>query len=755
MQATMVRVVAIGLLVCTLFLSVSTIGSGYSHCNCEDEGFWSIHSILECQKVSDFLIAVAYFSIPIELLYFISCSNVPFKWVLVEFIAFIVLCGMTHLLNGWTYYGPHSFQLILSLTIFKFLTALVSCATAISLITLIPLLLKLKVREVFLRQNVLELDHEVGMMKKKKEASWHVRMLTRQIRKTLDKHTILYTTLVQLSKTLDLQNCAVWMPNENKTMMNLTHELKSDSRKIYSTSIPMDEPDVREVSDSKGVRILRPDSALGVASSGGLGDPGSVAAIRMPMLNVSNFKGGTPELVQTCYAILVLVLPNSEARFWSSSELEIVEVVADQVAVALSHAKVLEESQIMREKLAEQNRVLQQAKKDAMMASQARDSFQKVMSHGMRRPLHSIIGLLSMFNENNMSFDQEILVDTMVRTSNVVSTLINDVMEISAKDTGRFPLEMRPFDLHSMVKEASCLAKGLFVYQGISFSPDVQTTLPPQVIGDEKRTFQVLLHMVGYLLHVSIGGGASVIFHVSAEHGSGGKNDKWGMYRPSVANDFINIKFEFDINGGYPTDPVRRTHNGSNKEVLSFSMCKRLAQMMQGDIWISLNSYGLPQRMTLLLRFQVQRQLGLAFPEYENSSLLEPNHPNSLLRGLRILITDDDNVNRTVTKKLLEKLGCEVSAVSSGFECLSAVASTINTFRVVFLDLHMPEMDGFEVAKRIRKFHSRSGGPRIIALTASAEENIWERCVQAGMNGLMRKPIVLPGIVDELQRVLQ
>lgn len=164
----MMRVIAVGLLVCTLILSVSTSGSGYSHCNCDDEGFWSINVIMECQKVSDFLIAIAYFSIPIELVYFISCANVPFKWVLVEFIAFIVLCGMTHLLNGWTYYGPHSFQLMMSLTIFKFLTALVSCATAITLLTLIPLLLKLKVREVFLTQNVLELDQEVGLMKKKK-----------------------------------------------------------------------------------------------------------------------------------------------------------------------------------------------------------------------------------------------------------------------------------------------------------------------------------------------------------------------------------------------------------------------------------------------------------------------------------------------------------------------------------------------------------------------------------------------------------
>ncbi|MQL05507.1 GAF domain-containing protein, partial [Escherichia coli] len=141
---------------------------------------------------------------------------------------------------------------------------------------------------------------------------------------------------------------------------------------------------------------------------------GPVAAIRMPMLRVCNFKGGTPELTQACYAILVLILPTGEPRSWSNQELEIIKVVADQVAVALSHAAILEESQLMREKLEEQNRALQQAKRNAMMASQARNSFQKVMSDGMRRPMHSILGLLSMIQDDNLKNEQKLIVDAML-----------------------------------------------------------------------------------------------------------------------------------------------------------------------------------------------------------------------------------------------------------------------------------------------------------------------------------------------------
>ncbi|KAF5180965.1 Ethylene receptor [Thalictrum thalictroides] len=752
----MLRTIAPGLLISYLILSVSA-EDDFPHCNCEDEGLWSVESIMQCQKVSDFLIAIAYFSIPIELLYFISCSNIPFKWVLSQFIAFIVLCGLTHLLNGLSY-DQHPFQLMLALTIFKFLTALVSCATAITLITLIPLLLKVKVRELFLKKKAWDLDREVEMMKQQKEASLHVRMLTREIRKSVDRHTILYTTLVELSKTLDLQNCAVWMPNEDRSMMNLTHELKVDtSLNSNCISIAYNDPDVRELKEQKGVKILRPDSALGEASCGEGSESGAVAAIRMPMLRVSNFKGGTPDLIPQCYAILVLVLPNSEGRMWNHQDLEIIEVVADQVAVALSHAAVLEESRLMRDQLAEQNRALQQARKDAMMASQAKNSFQKVMSHGMRRPMHSILGLLSMIQQENLGSEQKIIVDTMVKSSSVLSILINDVMELSTKDNGRFPLEMRSFGLHSMIKEAVCLAKCLCVYSGFSLEIEVESSLPDWVIGDERRFFQVILHMIGNLLSTSDGGG-SVYMRVLSETASEDRHDqRWAMWIPSSSDGHTYIKLEIGLAGRSQSDGSTSsvqlpysTHNSEGLEGgLSFSVCKKLVRTMQGNIWIVPNSQGQPQSMTVVLRLQKQQSVGGVF---EPGGSSEPPS-NSLFRGLRVILADDDSVNRAVTRKLLERLGCQVTSVSSGFQCLGALGPAGTPFHIVLLDLNLSDMDGFEVAMRIRKFRSRSW-PLIVALTASGDEEVSERCRQMGMNGVIRKPVVLHGIADELRRVL-
>ncbi|XLT09398.1 hypothetical protein HN51_055191 [Arachis hypogaea] len=167
--------------------------------------------------------------------------------------------------------------------------------------------------------------------------------------------------------------------------------------------------------------------------------------------------------------------------------------------------------------------------------------------------------------------------------------------------------------------------------------------------------------------------------------------------------------------------------------------------MMQGYIWISPNPQCLPQGMTLLLKFRKAPPLG--------KSIVAPrDYLNSQFKGLKVVLADDDCVNRIVTKKLLEKLGCQVTAVSSGFECLSAISASNNSFRIILLELHMHDMDGSDVAGRIRNFHK---WPLIVALLSSAEEHEKQRCIQVGINGFVHKPVQLHEMADELGRVLQ
>jgi len=171
---------------------------------------------------------------------------------------------------------------------------------------------------------------------------------------------------------------------------------------------------------------------------------------------------------------------------------------------------------------------------------------------------------------------------------------------------------------------------------------------------------------------------------------------------------------------------------------------------MQGNIWFVPNGEGHAQVMAISLRFQLQRSVAVSISETGESS--EPSNSNSFFRGLQVLLVDNDDVNRAVTQKLLQKLGCSVTCACSGFECLSVIGGGGCSFQVIVLDVHMPELDGFEVASRVRKFGSRNW-PVIVALTASTED-LWEKCMQVGINGVIRKPVLLHGIAGELRRIL-
>ncbi|KAL0812436.1 hypothetical protein Bca101_068879 [Brassica carinata] len=570
------------------FLTASVAGS-LSICNCDDEdSFFTFESILQSQKAGDFLIAVAYFSIPIELLYFVSRTNVPspYNWVVCEFIAFIVLCGMTHLLAGFTY-GPHWAWVTTAVTVFKMLTGIVSFLTAISLVTLLPLLLKAKFREFMLSKKTRELGREVGIIMKQTETSLHVRMLTSKIRTSLDRHTILYTTLVELSKTLGLKNCAVWIPNEIKTEMNLTHELRPGHRDDNAGggggygggfSIPITESDVVRIKRSEEVNMLNPGSALASVTSRGKPDSQTVG-IRVPMLRVCNFKGGTPEAIHMCYAILVCVLPS---RSWTYQELEIVKVVADQVAVAISHAVILEESQLMREKLAEQNRALQVARENALRANQAKAAFEEMMGDAMRRPVRSILGLLPMITrDGGLQENQKVIVDAMGRTSELLLHLVSNAGDITR------PGETHCFSLRSVAKETACLARCLCVGNGFGFSTEVDRALPDYVVGDARKVFQVVLHMLGGLVNRKIRG--NVTFLVSPE--SSEVDSQEAVWRQCYSKEYIKVKFGFEV---------------ETSSVPSFNSSEDIVKLTQGNIRVVEDGSGLVKSLSVVFRFQLR-----------------------------------------------------------------------------------------------------------------------------------------------------
>ena len=304
-------------------------------CNCVEPQWPSDDLLMRYQYVSDFFIALAYFSIPLELIYFVKKSSIfPYRWVLVQFGAFIVLCGATHLINLWTF-SPHTRTVAVVLTIAKIFTAIVSCATALMLIHIIPDLLSAKTRELFLKNKAAELDRKMGMIRTQEETGRHVRMLTHEIRSTLDRHTILKTTLVELGKTLDLEECTLWMPTRNGQDLQLSHSLRQ--LEPGQVTVPIHNPTVKQVFSGHRAVVIAPNSPMClIRTRQGPFNSGDVVGVRVPLLQLNNFHSEWAESSKRAYALLVLMLPSKSARRWHIHQLQLVETVADQVRLVNS-----------------------------------------------------------------------------------------------------------------------------------------------------------------------------------------------------------------------------------------------------------------------------------------------------------------------------------------------------------------------------------------------------------------------------------
>nr|Q9XH58.1 RecName: Full=Ethylene receptor 1; AltName: Full=PhETR1 [Pelargonium x hortorum]AAD37576.1 ethylene receptor homolog [Pelargonium x hortorum] len=730
-------------------------------CNCFEPQWPADDLLMKYQYISDFFIAVAYFSIPLELIYFVKKSAVfPYKWVLVQFGAFIVLCGATHLINLWTF-NLHTRTVEIVMTTAKLMTAAVSCVTALMLVHIIPDLLSVKTRELFLKNKAAELDREMGLIRTQEETGRHVRMLTHEIRSTLDRHTILKTTLVELGRTLGLEECALWMPTRTGLELQLSHTLRQQNPVGYT--VPIHLPVLNQVFSSNRAIKISPNSPIArLRPLAGKYVPGEVVAVRVPLLHLSNFQiNDWPELSTKRYAMMVLMLPSDSARQWHVHELELVEVVADQVAVALSHAAILEESMRARDLLMEQNVALDMARREAETAIRARNDFLAVMNHEMRTPMHAIIALSSLLQETDLTSEQRLMVETILKSSNLLATLINDVLDLSRLEDGSLQLDIATFNLHAVFRQVFNLIKPIASVKKLFITLNVSPDLPEYVIGDEKRLVQIMLNVVGNAVKFSKEGIISVTAFVAKSESV--RDPRAPDFFPVSSDNqfYMRVQVKDSGSGINPQDmpklftkfaqsqPVATKNSGGSG--LGLAISKRFVNLMDGHIWI--DSEGPSKGCTVTFVVKLGIPEGSNEPKLPLMPKVSANNSQTDFPGLKVLLMDENGISRMVTKGLLMHLGCDVTSVSSSEECLRMVSQD---HKVVFMDVRVPGLDGHELAVRIHeKFMKRHERPLIVALTSNADKVTKENCLRVGMEGVILKPVSVDKMRNVLSKLLE